>query len=152
MLSDADRRNGGEAKGFAFTSAAAKYLAVAMAYDDVARVADLKIRESRRTRVRREVDAGADTIVATTEYFHPRAEEVCGSLPKAWGEWIENRPGVFKRLGWLVNRGRRIRTDTVTGYLTLAFVASLGRRRRNSLRHAREAAHRETWLAGGQSA
>ena len=45
MLSDADRRNGGEAKGFAFTSAAAKYLAVAMAYDDVARVADLKIRE-----------------------------------------------------------------------------------------------------------
>jgi indolepyruvate ferredoxin oxidoreductase, beta subunit len=148
MLSDADRRNGGEAKGFAFTSAAAKYLAVAMAYDDVARVADLKIRESRRTRVRREVDAGADTIVATTEYFHPRAEELCGSLPKAWGEWIENRPGVFRRLDWLVNRGRRIRTDTVTGYLTLAFVASLGRRRRNSLRHAREAAHREAWLAG----
>jgi indolepyruvate ferredoxin oxidoreductase beta subunit len=152
MLLDADRRNGGEAKGFAFTCAAAKYLAVAMAYDDVARVADLKIRESRRTRVRREVDAGAETIVETTEYFHPRAEELCGSLPKTWGEWIENRPGVFKRLDGLVNRGRRIRTDTVTGYLTLAFVASLGRRRRNSLRHARETAHREAWLAGALAA
>jgi indolepyruvate ferredoxin oxidoreductase beta subunit len=152
LLSDADRQHGGEARGFAFTSAAAKYLAVAMAYDDVARVADLKIRESRRTRVRREVDAGADTIVATTEYFHPRAEELCGSLPRAWGEWIENRPGVFKRLDWLVNRGRRIRTDTVTGYLTLAFVAGLGRRRRSSLRHARETAHREAWLAGALAA
>jgi indolepyruvate ferredoxin oxidoreductase beta subunit len=40
----------------------------------------------------------------------------------------------------------------VTGYLTLAFVASLGRRRRNSLRHAREAAHREAWLAGALAA
>ena len=147
MLLDADRLHGGEAKGFAFTCAAAKYLATAMAYDDVARVADLKIRQSRRERVRREVDAGAETIVATTEYFHPRAEELCGSLPRAWGEWIERRPQLFKGLDRLVNRGRRVRTDTVTGYLTLAFVASLGPRRRHSLRHARESAHREAWLA-----
>jgi indolepyruvate ferredoxin oxidoreductase beta subunit len=152
MLLDADRGHDGEASGFAFTCAAAKYLAVAMAYDDVARVADLKIRESRRERVRREVDAGADTIVTTTEYFHPRAEELCGSLPQAWGEWIENRPGVAKRLDWLVNRGRRIRTDTVTGYLMLAFVAGLGRRRRRSLRHAREASHREAWLIAATTA
>ena len=40
----------------------------------------------------------------------------------------------------------------MTGYLTLAFVASLGRRRRNSLRHARETAHREAWLAGALAA
>ena len=54
-------------------------------------------------RVRREVDAAADTIVATTEYFHPRAEELCGSLPKAWGEWIEGRPGSSS---WLRPRRR----------------------------------------------
>jgi indolepyruvate ferredoxin oxidoreductase beta subunit len=46
----------------------------------------------------------------------------------------------------VVNRGRRIRTNTVTGYLALAAVASLRSRRRGSLRHAREAAHREAWL------
>jgi indolepyruvate ferredoxin oxidoreductase beta subunit len=146
MLLDLDRAHGGEGKGFAFTCAAAKYVAVAMAYDDVARVADLKIRESRQARVRSEVSASADSIVATTEYFHPRAEEVCGALPKAWGQWIENRPAVFKGLDRVVNRGRRIRVNTVTGYLSLALVASLGRRRRNSLRHAREEAHREAWL------
>ena len=146
MLFDIDRAHGGETRGFAFTATAAKYVAVAMAYDDVTRVADLKIRESRKARVRVEVAAAKDTIVATTEYFHPRANELCGALPTRWGEWIEDRPGIFKALDRVVNRGRRIRTNTVTGYLALAAVASLRSRRRGSLRHAREATHREAWL------
>ena len=125
-LLDHDRAHGGERRGFAFTVAAAKYVAVAMAYDDVPRVADLKIRASRQARVRLEVAAAADTIVTTTEYFHPRVEELCGVLPKRWGEWIEGRPSLFKALDRVVNRGRRIRTNTVTGYLMLAAVASLG--------------------------
>lgn len=147
LLLDLDRANGGEAKGFAFTCAAAKYVAVAMAYDDVARVADLKIRESRQTRVRGEVSAAPDAIVMTTEYFHPRADELCGSLPKAWGEWIEARPALFKALDRVINRGQRIRVNTIHGYLMLAFVARQGRHRRGSLRHARETTHREAWLA-----
>jgi indolepyruvate ferredoxin oxidoreductase beta subunit len=147
LLFDIDRAHGGEGRGFAFTAAGAKYVAVALAYDDVARVADLKIRDSRRARVRAEVTAADDTLVATTEYFHPRADELCGALPRRWGEWIESRPAIFKAVDRVINRGRRIRTSTVVGYLTLAAVASLGRRRRRSLRHAREAAHREAWLA-----
>jgi indolepyruvate ferredoxin oxidoreductase beta subunit len=146
MLCDRDRAHGGEGKEFAFTVAAAKHVAVAMAYDDVPRVADLKIRASRQARVRREVGAADDAIVATTEYFHPRAEELCGSLPKAWGEWIEARPTLFRSLDKIVNHGRRIRPHTITGYLMLACMAQLGPRRRGSLRHAREAAHREAWL------
>ncbi|MGC2787296.1 MAG: indolepyruvate oxidoreductase subunit beta family protein, partial [Roseiarcus sp.] len=39
-----DAANGGSAKNFAFTAEAAKRLAVAMAYDDVIRVADIKLR------------------------------------------------------------------------------------------------------------
>ncbi|HLH48651.1 MAG TPA: indolepyruvate oxidoreductase subunit beta family protein [Roseiarcus sp.] len=145
-LCELDRAHGGEGKDFAFTVAAAKYVAAAMAYDDVPRVADLKIRDSRRARVRREVGAAGDAIVVTTEYFHPRAEELCGSLPKSWGEWIEARPALFKALDKIVNRGRRIQPDTIVGYLMLAAMARLGPRRRKSLRHAREAAHREAWL------
>jgi indolepyruvate ferredoxin oxidoreductase, beta subunit len=37
----ADRAHGGEARDFAFTAKAAKYVAIAMSYDDVIRVADL---------------------------------------------------------------------------------------------------------------
>jgi indolepyruvate ferredoxin oxidoreductase, beta subunit len=145
-LWELDRAHAGEAKRWAFTIAAAKYVATAMAYDDVPRVADLKIRASRQARVRREVGAGADVLVSTTDYFHPRVEELCGSLPKDWGEWIEARPRLVAALRKIVDRGRRIRPNTITGYLTLAFVASLGPRRRNSLRHARETTHREAWL------
>jgi len=145
-LAERDRAQGGADKGFAFTVAAAKYLAAAMAYDDVPRVADLKIRASRQGRIRKEVGAAPDAIVTTTEFFHPRVEELCGSLPRALGEWIEARPKLVARLRTLVDRGRRIRPNTITGYLMLAAAASLGPRRRKSLRHAREAAHREAWL------
>ncbi len=82
----------------------------------------------------------------TTEYFHPRVEELCGSLPRGLGEWIEGRPTLVARLRKVIDRGRRIRTNTVTGYLMLAAAASLGPRRRNTLRHARETAHQEAWL------
>ena len=108
-----DRAHGGEARGFAFTATAAKYVAVAMAYDEVIRVADLKVRGSRFARVRAEVGAKADQLVYTTEYMHPRMAEVCGTLPKRLGQWIEDRPKLFARLDRVVNRRRRVRTGTL---------------------------------------
>ena len=142
-----DREHGGTSRGFAFTVAAAKYVAVAMAYDDVIRVADLKVRGARFARVRAEVGAKADQIVYTTEYMHPRMEEVCGTMPKRLGEWIEDRPKLFARLDWLVNRGRRVRTGTVFWFSSLYLVSALRRTRRGTLRHHRERLHREAWLA-----
>jgi indolepyruvate ferredoxin oxidoreductase beta subunit len=142
-----DRANGGQARDFAFTAKAAKYLAVAMAYDDVIRVADLKVRGSRFARVRAEVGAKADQIVYTTEYMHPRMEEVCGTLPKRLGQWIEDRPKLFARLDRWVNRGRRVRTGTLIWFVGLYLVSAMRGRRRGTLRHARENAHREAWLA-----
>src|SRR5258705_14005480 len=64
----------------------AKYLAVAMAYDDVIRVADLKTRAGRFDRVRREARAGDDQILGITEFFHPRIEEMAGLLAPRLGE------------------------------------------------------------------
>ena len=51
---------GGAGRGFRFTVEAAKYLANAMAYDDVIRVADLKTRASRFRRVEKEIGVGDD--------------------------------------------------------------------------------------------
>ena len=142
-----DREHGGASHGFAFTVAAAKYVAVAMAYDDVIRVADLKVRSARFARVRAEVGARGDQIVYTTEYMHPRMEEVCGTLPKDLGQWIENRPKLFAALDRLVNRGRRVRTGTVVWFVGLSLVSALRGTRRGTLRHHRERLHREAWLA-----
>jgi indolepyruvate ferredoxin oxidoreductase, beta subunit len=143
----ADCENGGAARDFAFTTRAAKYVAVALAYDDVIRVADLKVRGSRFTRVREEVGAKADQIVYTTEYMHPRMEEVCGTLPKRLGQWIEDRPKLFARLDRFVNKGRRVRTGTVLWFIGLYVVSALRSKRRRTLRHHREIQHIEAWLA-----
>lgn len=143
----ADRANGGAEKDYAFTVQAAKYVAISMAYDDVVRVADIKVRGSRFDRVRKEVGAKGDQIVYTTEYMHPRMEEVCGTLPKGLGEWIENRPGLFARLDKMINKGRRVKTGTLFWFTGLYVVSALRRFRRGSLRHHREVEHREAWLA-----
>ncbi len=143
----ADRAPGGEARGLAFSEAAAKYLANAMAYDDVIRVADLKVRASRFARVRAEAGVRDGQVLQTTEYMHPRMEEVCGTLPERLGLAIESRPRLFRALDRVVNRGRRVRTDTVVWFLGLHMVSALKPRRRGTLRHARERHHMEAWLA-----
>ena len=63
-----------------------------MAYDDVIRVADLKTRASRFARVRSEVRGAPDQLVYTTEFMHPRMEEVCGTMPAAPRPWLESEP------------------------------------------------------------
>lgn len=135
-----------EDNGFALTQAAAKYVAVAMAYDDVFRVADLKTRASRFERVRSEVKATPDQIVYATEFMHPRAEEVCASLPLRLGAFIENRPALFNALSKLVSRPRRVKTGTIGWFTVLYVLGSLKRFRRGTLRHAREVARRDSWL------
>lgn len=142
-----DERLDGEKRGFRLTETAAKYVAVAMTYDDVVRVADLKTRASRFTRVDAEVGKQADQVLYVTEFMHPRMEEVVGMLPPRLGEWIEARPRVFRFLDGLINHGRRVRTGTVFGFLTLYLVASLKVTRRGCLRHKREMDHLDTWLA-----
>jgi len=146
-LAALDAANGGEAKRFAFTAEAAKRLAVAMAYDDVIRVADIKLRPQRFARLREEAGAAPEELVYATEYLHPRGEEICGMLPASLGLFIEGRPLLFRALDRLVNRGRRVQIGRIRGFLQLYGVAALKPTRRASLRHKREAEHWEAWLA-----
>jgi indolepyruvate ferredoxin oxidoreductase beta subunit len=61
-----DEKAGAATHGYALTDKAAKHIAVAMAYDDVIGVADLKTRARRFQRVRDEVLAEPDQLVYTT--------------------------------------------------------------------------------------
>lgn len=141
-----DSAAGGEAYDFAFSQEIAKYLSVAMAYDDVVRVADLKTRSTRFERVRKEVGATGEQLVYTTEYMHPRAEEVIGTMPAFLGRFVEVRPWFSRLLERLFSRGRRVRTGTVGWFLALYALSSLKPMRRTMLRHKREMAHIENWL------
>ncbi|HXX03742.1 MAG TPA: indolepyruvate oxidoreductase subunit beta family protein [Xanthobacteraceae bacterium] len=139
-----DSAHGGAAKSYALTAAAAKYTAIAMAYDDVIRVADLKTRASRYDRVLRDNSVGAGQIVYTTEYMHPRLEEVAGTMPAPLGRFLEAHPALF---GWLFRKGRRVRSGTIHWFLMLYVLAALKPIRRTTLRHQREMAHLDKWLA-----
>ncbi|MGN6307553.1 MAG: indolepyruvate oxidoreductase subunit beta family protein, partial [Mesorhizobium sp.] len=132
---------------FAFSREAAKYVANAMVYDDIVRVADLKTRSGRADRVHAEVKLADSQTLATTEYFHPRMEEMVGLMPAGLGAAIEARPGLMKMLNRFVDRGRRIRTDTIHGFGMLWVIGGLRRFRRSLLRHRIEAAHTKEWLA-----
>jgi indolepyruvate ferredoxin oxidoreductase, beta subunit len=126
------------------TEIAAKYIARAMAYDDVIRVAALKTQPARTSRVQREMGA---QVIAVTEFMHPRMEELLGLLTPALGTALERRPRVVAALGRVFCGPRRIRTDTVAGFLLLYVIAGLRRWRRRTLRHTREWARIDAWLA-----
>ncbi len=143
-----DRDNGGAAKSYALAAAAAKYLAVAMAYDDVIRVADLKTRTSRFERVQRDNAVGDGQIVYTTEYMHPRLEEAAGTMPAPLGRFMEAHPRLF---GVLFRKSRRVRSGTIRWFLVLYGLAALKPIRRSTLRHRREMAHIDKWLALAQA-
>jgi indolepyruvate ferredoxin oxidoreductase beta subunit len=141
-----DAQFGGAARGWALTIAAARYVAVAMAYDDVIRVADLKTRASRTARVRTEVGAKEDQLVYTTEYVHPRLDEVCGTLPVRLGRAIERSPALSRHLGRWFRKGRFLQSGTLGGFLLLYGLAGMRRFRRSTLRHQVETRSLEQWL------
>jgi indolepyruvate ferredoxin oxidoreductase beta subunit len=141
-----DRQHGGAARGFAFSAAAAKHLANAMAYDDVIGVADLKTRSARFARIAGEMKAGDDPLYLT-EFMHPRAEEMVSLLPANWGRRLAADPKRMARIDRWVNRGRRVETATLRGFLQLYLVSGLRRFRRKLLRHETETRHMEEWLA-----
>jgi indolepyruvate ferredoxin oxidoreductase beta subunit len=133
------------ARGYALSIAAAKHLANAMCYDDMIRVADLKTRSTRDKRVRKEVGVKDGSVLQVTEYFHPRIEEFCGTLPAGLGSYIESRPKLAAFLDRRINRGRHIRTDSFSGFAMLWFIGGLRRWRRRLLRHRIEVEHLERW-------
>jgi indolepyruvate ferredoxin oxidoreductase beta subunit len=139
-------RSGGAGVGHEATIEAARWIAVAMAYDDVIRVAELKTRSGRARRVRAEVGASADDVVGTVEFFHPRIEEVFGLMPKGLAHWIDRTPPLRSFLVARIGNGQRLRPHTVRGQLLLQGLASLRRWRRRSQRHGVEMAHITRWL------
>ncbi len=125
----------------------ARHLALWMSYEDTARVAALKIRGTRFERVRAEVRAGADQVLAIDEYLHPRVQEIAETLPAALGRRIE-RPGWLRRLvERATRRGRVVTTSSLGGFLMLYAVAAMKRWRRSTTRYAAENAAIEAWLA-----
>ncbi len=128
-------------KDWRLTRDMARYLALAMSYEDTIRVADLKIRAARFERFRAEVKAAEGQIVNVSEYMHPRLQEVCDILPA----WLGKVVLKMRFLNVFFNKGRRITTTRLRGYLLLSLIARRKPARRKSLRYAVETVRITTW-------
>ncbi|MDE0346661.1 MAG: indolepyruvate oxidoreductase subunit beta family protein [Boseongicola sp.] len=133
--------------GHALTKAAAKYIANAMAYDDVIRVADLKTRAARNDRIVAEMGTEPQQMLHLTEYMHPRAEEIVGLLPARLGARIAASSRAMARIDRWFAKGRRLRSDRLGPFLLLYALGGLKRYRRRTRRHAAEQAHLDRWLS-----
>ena len=124
----------------------ARHLALWMSYEDTARVAALKTRGARFERVRAEVGARRDQVLAIDEYLHPRLQEIAETLPAAIGRRLE-RPGWLRAIALrMTARGRVVTTSSLGGFLMLRVVAAMKRWRRSTTRYAAENAAIEAWL------
>lgn len=125
---------------------AAKYIANAMTYDDLIRVADIKTRASRMARVHGEIKVKPDSVLEITEYMHPRAEEIVSILPRNLGSRLANNPKWMARLDRLFNKGRRVSSNKLTGFAMLYVMGGMRGWRLRTLRHAQEQEHLDNWL------
>ena len=143
--------DGGPAGDHALTRESARYLALWMSYDDIIRVADLKTRALRLTRIRAEVGADAAQPLRITEFFKPGLDEWTAAMPVSLGRALRN---LATRIGWRhrLNVGLHIRSTSVWGYLLLRFVANLRFLRPISLGHASETERIQRWLSAIQRA
>jgi indolepyruvate ferredoxin oxidoreductase, beta subunit len=132
--------------GWALSREAAKYIANAMAYDDIIRVADLKTRARRFDRIRGEMGVQEGHVLQLTEFFHPRAEEILGMFPARLGKRLSTDPKWMARLTRWFDKGRRLRTDSLRAFLVLHLLGGMKAWRRRTLRHAEEQAHLTRWL------
>ena len=142
LLTGADLR---DPKALHAVTEAGRRLALWMAYEDVARVADLKTRHERFRRIRSESRMQPGQILRVTEYLKPRAEEVADVMPVGIGRRIMARVEAGKGFP-VLGRGIHVRSNGALGYWMLRSVASLKRIRRRSLRYHREQQSIEEWL------
>ena len=148
----ADRAGGGEQRGFALTEQVARQLALQMCYEDTIRVADLKTRRYRHERIREHVAAAPGQPVYVAEYFHPRVEEICDTLPAPVAEFVLRSDGIKRVISALFSKGRIVKTTKIGGFLMLDLISRLRRWRRGTYRYKVQQSLIGDWLESVRSA
>ncbi len=125
-----------------------RWLALWMAFDDIVRVAQLKLAASRQQRLRREVAAAEGEIIKVFEYFKPGVAELAGLLPQSLASRLQawDRRRIQRGLEpWALPL--RIGSHTIVGTLALKLVAMGKSQRRRGSRFVIEQRLIDTWLA-----
>jgi indolepyruvate ferredoxin oxidoreductase, beta subunit len=142
-IAEADERAGARGR---LTREVARHLALRMSYEDVIRVAEVKIAPGRMARIASQMNAGPREPVVIVEYLKPGIAEICSVLPPFIARPLTV---IAERRGWIdkFHWGMEIKTNSVLGYLRLLALARLRRFRPRSFRYKEEQRAIEAWLA-----
>jgi indolepyruvate ferredoxin oxidoreductase alpha subunit len=141
-IRDADAKAGAGGKLLAET---ARHLAVRMSYEDVIRVAQVKIDPARFARIRRELSVKPEQTFTVTEFLKPGVEEFCSVLPP----WLARRIlGLAERYPALgrAHVAMAVNTASIFGYLRFYVLAKLRGFRPKTFRYQEEQRAIEDWL------
>jgi indolepyruvate ferredoxin oxidoreductase beta subunit len=131
-------------EGYSLAKEAGRYLALWMAFEDIPRVAQLKVRPDRESMIRSEVKAAVGQPVTVAEFFHPRIEEVAALLPVGWGSALLRSQNAKRWLSRLLGP-RTLRTDRVSMQVLLRCLAGVRRFRRSMFGYAHERKMIDRW-------
>ncbi len=145
---DAERASDATAAhGWATTRETARWLALWMAFDDLVRVAELKLRPERWQRVRREAGAGEHDLLKVYDHFKPGVPEFAGLLPPALAHALQRWDARRRARGqapWAMPL--QLASHTVFGALLLRLLSAQRWLRRRGQRFAEEQTLIERWL------
>ena len=130
---------------YSLSHEAGRHLALWMAYEDIPRVAQLKVRPDREDQIRSEVKADVAQPMTVAEFFHPRVEEVAALLPRRLGAALLKSETIRRLLGRVLGP-RTLRTDLISMQLVFRGLSGLRRFRRSTLGYAHEHEMIERWL------
>jgi indolepyruvate ferredoxin oxidoreductase beta subunit len=129
----------------------AKQLALRMSYEDIIRVAQVKIRSERFERIKNEAHTSSDDIVVITDFFKPGIAEISDMLPVSLGKKLISWGRMHKKID---NFGFdiEVKTTSVSGFFRLWILAKLKWWRPRSFRWKVEQANIDDWLSMVNSA
>ena len=142
MVRDADAIASADGQLLAET---ARHLAVRMSYEDVIRVAQVKIDPPRFARISAEMGVRPDQTLSVTEFLKPGVEEFCSVLPPWLASRILALAERYPALG-RAHWGMAVNTVSVFGYLRFYILARLRSFRPKTFRYREEQREIEAWL------
>ena len=127
------------------TKETGRFLALWMAFEDIARIGQLKIRPERTSQIRAEVRAADGQLTRVNEYLRPQVRELVSFLPPALARLLLKSKACTAFLG-LFTKGRVIRTSSFLGFLLFYLLSALRLVRRRSWVFAEETGRITQWL------
>ena len=124
----------------------AKRLALWMTYEDIPRVAQLKIKPERFNKIKDEVKLEKEQLIIVQDIFKPGKNEIVAMLPRRIGKWLSTRGKIFFFIPF-VGKGMKINSLSITGFLILKFLSLFRFIRKSSYRYNEEQKGIEEWLS-----